>query len=284
MRMAWRFLMSFDEKFITNANFRLIVFRVSKEYSLQKVINQSAFDLTSMLNTRDIGFLGKYRYMINQQRFDKLISHLQNNKNFVWHKNIVVEVFKSMNSKAPAKHDKDDCQFLLSDYKGISIPLKIYEMEKETPNIIKEYVDWSEKPEIENLVKKRKMDEFYKLQFQKFKTRDKLVSFTLDNSGIASALLLQDIEKLIENLIKESVAFRNQSPEHAKLIKNKGYGTNRKYVRESDPILYTWYHQYQKRVMDLIQQFYRYTENPALAFDGNLLSRLGFQNCKGCCW
>lgn len=260
---------------------------MSPDYSLKKAIDQSGFELRGILNSIDIGFLMNYRNLLNEQRLNDLINKMQNNPdkyaNGNWYKASVIEVFKSKNSKPPAMHCIDDCQYMLSNYEGFGIPDEIYERSKKSPDLLKKYFDWTRQPEIEDLVSSGNMEKFYELQNLEFNTKGKLTAFTMDNSGVASAFVLPELEKMILNTLEGADNFRNQSEEHQKLIKQKGYGTNRKYVRESHSILSEWYNQYQKRIMELIQQLYRQTENPILVFDGNLLESCGFQKCKGCC-
>ena len=262
--------------YITNANFNRLVYALTYSYSLNKALSNSEFGLTHILNTMELAHIENYRRMLKE---GLLSEHLVKNQDISKVKGKYIEVFTNQKYKPPAMHIDLNCQMILSDYQGISAPLDIVESSYER---IAEYLKWIERPEIEQLIDSKKFEEFYDLQNANFKTRGKLVPFTLSNSGVASLFTLKEIRKSIINLLTAAQKYRNSSQEHQNLIKKKGYGTNRNYVRNSDPILEEWHFKYKKELMNLLKSFYRVQTNPTLEFDHELLKKAGFKDCGSC--
>jgi hypothetical protein len=261
--------------YITNSNFNRLVYALAPHYQLKKLLSNLDFEITDILNSIELAHIENFRRMLKDKRLSEILE--TNNKDLKVGKKFF-EVFRQSQYKPPAMHGDLNCQMMRSDYKGLSVPIEI----QQNSQLLHEYIQWSKDPEIINLVKSNRMSEFYNQQEAKFKTRGELVPFTINNSGVASLFTLEEINKSIIRLLNEADEYRNSSPEHHNLIKTKGYGTNRDYVRNSSPILNEWHFAYKKELMNLIKSFYRVQTNPTLEFDRNLLAQVGFSNCRSC--
>lgn len=261
--------------YITNANFNRLVYALSKNYSLKKILSDSEFELTDILNSMELAHVEHYRNMLKDDRLSDVLE--KNSHDTTGHKKNY-EVFPLHQYKPPAMHISLNCQMMLSDYSGLDVPKEI----KKDSELLAKYIEWYKVPEIQNLVRSNRMTEFYDIQEAEFQTRDKLVPFTLENSGVASLFTLEENKKSIINLLSAAKEYRNSSQEHQNLIKKKGYGTNREYVRNSDPILEGWHFKYKKRLMNLLKSYYRVQTNLTLEFDHELLKKVGFRDCRTC--
>ncbi|WP_188630997.1 hypothetical protein, partial [Oceanisphaera marina] len=106
-----------------------------------------------------------------------------------------------------------------------------------------------------------------------------------NNSGSVEFqnLSLEELESLIDQLLEDADAFRNRDKDTAKLIRNKGYGTDRaKEAKIEGNPLFIWHNKYKTNLKRLLQEYFRVKLNPDLKFEGELLEQLGFKPCHNC--
>lgn len=192
--------------------------------------------------------------------------------------------------KNPSYHKHSSCPRLKSNYQNFEIPQEIKDKGAES---VKEFRLWFET--VKDLLEEP--DIFVERLRLKYGIVTNPRAIRIDNSGITERenYKIEDLEKNIDNLIKEAGRFYYQSKKNTTILRKFSkqtylaykseslYKNNTGYSDEDVKKLLKDYDQEFKRPLkrDLIE-YYRLRLNPNIEMEGHFLEQLGFKPCAHC--
>jgi len=250
------------------------------------------------LNSADKDTLYKYPiYFLHKNEIDRLVKQ----REFLKDPENVFKIYKkkkSVDSKKyifegakPAYHTRADCINLNSNFNNYEIPTEIQEkgdaeIEKFRKWFKSNQIYLSEKPDLFSL----------KLQIA-FGLSIVPVLINHDNSGLTELynLNLNDLEEIIDSIIKAAGTFYKDNPDKQTIIKRFQKLTFLAYTKneiklndtnysddELKSFLYEYDVRFKKPFKDLLLQYLMVKYNPELKFNGLLLEQLNFKKCHKC--
>lgn len=236
------------------------------------------------LNKREEQALLAYKeFIMNPERFFNEIYQRVN---------IVDEYKYVFENEAPCYHKKEDCKRLHSEFRNYEIPEEI----KNRGIIwINRYRTWFK----ENFHLFEGRNDILEMRiYMAFGIRVKAKEIIRENSGVQSIenIELSQLEKNLNDLIKQAGRYYYASPKHTKILKQYsklsflGYSDSplqNNQTGYSDEIvkdfLIGYEEKFKKPIIEMLYNYYRVKFNPELEMEGYLLEQLGFKRCGHCC-
>lgn len=181
---------------------------------------------------------------------------------------------------SPAYHLDRDCERLHNDYYNLEMPLEIEQRGEAEIDRFRAFCE-----ENKSLIREENPIILKKLEAQFF-LKNPPSKIIAKNSGVThfDNMDLEKLEREIDGLIFDAAKFRNKDNSTNKLIRDKGYGTNKsEEAKNPDSPLYVWHNTYKVPIKAMLMHYFRVKFNPNLVFDGQLLDQLGFRPCINCC-
>lgn len=194
--------------------------------------------------------------------------------------------------KAPAYHEKLDCQFLHSDYKNFEVPIEI---KRKGKSKIEEFRQWFS-TEVQELFIKDPAAFQARLQ-ARWKILVPINEIERSNSGFAEMknFTLEELVNEVNTLLDNAKNFKESSSKNNEILKafqkhaylglrpdpleknNTSYSED-----EVKEVLAVFETEYKKPIKNLLLEYYRVILNPELQFKGSLLESIGFVSCSNC--
>lgn len=193
----------------------------------------------------------------------------------------------------PSYHKDNTCERLHSKFINFEIPFEIVERGE---GEVKKFRVWFS--EFKNLLETDGKKFIEKLQAHFSINREmSLKSYERPNSGAEEKenYSVSDLEKKIDDLLKEAGKYFKANPEKQAIIKRFGKLTFLAYVHgniytndsglnddELKAFLKMYDEKFKKPVKELLIEYYRVLHNPDMTFDGTLLDKINFRPCGHC--
>jgi hypothetical protein len=181
-------------------------------------------------------------------------------------------------ASGPAFHCNKDCMRLHSDYINVEIPPEITDRGCHEVEKYRAFVG-------ANTALLENDDRLFlkKLEAQFFlKNPPKTIKGTNSGTTNVKNFDLIELKNSIEKILRDAVSFKSKDEETSKIIRDKGYGTNRvKEAKVSGHPLFVW-HKYKVELKRLLKGYYSSKYNREFKFKSSILGQLGFKPCVCC--
>jgi len=259
--------------FITKANTNLILKSFREHLNIDKsrdfYLNELSenFEKALLNNIFNDNELKDIYYQKNiLKNLDNLLKQVNNNQNIIT--NYIEEKNRlyAYDIKEPSYHNKNNCQWLNSDFHNIEIP-KIIQAEHIKRKKFKKFIDKN---------KNLSFNELNILYKKEFDSSVNLKEINLKNSGNSS---LDDIQFLIE--VKDFIEIFLED-EEVKKIKYASLYTLDKILKRKKHSKIENYKNMKKDFLNYIFTVHKKKYNKDLSFDKIILENIGFTECHGC--
>lgn len=260
---------SCSEVYITKSNFERIANK--KRLEVEQGDFEDLYDssLSFMLTAPELRGLYNYReFLKNPNLFIQALekNNNQTGMNWVWE------------GSAPAFHCKESCDRLHNDYINVEIPPEIMDRGDHEIEKYRDFVK-ANTALLENddsLFLKRLEAQFF------LKNPPKTIRGSNSGTTNIKNFDLIELKDSIEKVLRDAVSFSNKDEETSKIIRDKGYGTNRvKEAKVSGHPLFVW-HKYKVELKRLLKGYYSSKYNREFKFKSSILGQLGFKPCVCC--
>tara|TARA_B110000908_G_scaffold97774_1_gene115441 strand:+ start:2193 stop:3092 length:900 start_codon:yes stop_codon:yes gene_type:complete len=266
--------------YVTNSKISMMLKKVKINAANIEINGIFHSDLSKILSIPELKYLAIYKEAINDiegfeyHRYEKTVV-LRPNK-FIFESGI------------PSYHGGPDCERLQANFENYEIPAEI---EDKGEAKIEEFRKFFK----DNITLFNTMHDAFMAQVKsKFRIRNtpKKVEFNNTGSTRVSNLSAQEINKNIQELLKEMEEYRNSSEEIKKEIKMVGYRTHAARIWDKNgneirrinipgSVTKQW-HDYKNSLKHLLKEYFKIRLNPEFMFDEEIMKQLGFNPCSHC--
>ena len=260
---------SCSEVYITKSNFERIANK--KRLEVEQGDFEDLYDssLSFMLTAPELRGLYNYReFLKNPNLFVQALEKNNNQTGMDW----------VWEGSAPAFHCNESCDRLHSDYINVEIPPEIMDRGNHEIEKYRSFV------EANSELLKSDDSRFLKRLEAQFFLKNPPKTIKGSNSGTTNIknFDLIELKDSIEKVLRDAVSFSNKDEETSKIIRDKGYGTNRvKEAKVSGHPLFVW-HKYKVELKRLLKCYYSSKYNREFKFKSSILGQLGFKACVCC--
>lgn len=268
-----------NPKYVTNANIKRALFKLDKlDFDYESIIYKNSINYLNLLEKRDllsIKCLYEFPDIFFKDYYSKIVT--SDNLKFVFEE------------QQPAFHSYDTCPNLLSDFVNYLIPALIKKNKQEI-----KYRNWF-KENIRLTERKILTDLFKDIHFNRWECLPLFVDYENSGSIEFMDINVDEIENNIDTLLMDTKVFIEQNPITENIISTLGkrsYAYNKLNTLPLDRLSYdkdlisealkTFELEYKRPLISLLKEYYRIKYNPNLVFEENILSGLGFRQCKVC--
>jgi len=268
-----------NPKFVTNANIKRALFKLDKSgFEYESEIYKHSINYLNLLEKRDLLSI-KCLYEFPDVFFKDYFSKIVTSDSFKF-------VFEE---QQPAFHSDNNCPNLLNDFENYLIPELIKQNKKEM-----EYRNWF-KENIRLTERKILTDLFKDIHFTRWNCLPLFVDY--ENSGAIEYMILNvdEIEKNIDTILVNTKLYIENSlitKNVISMLGKRSYAYNKLETLPLDGLFYdkdtisevlkTFEIEYKRPLVSLLKEYYRIKYNPNLVFEENILTGLGFRQCKVC--
>jgi len=278
--------MQIDEVYITNANFRKIIYNSNtNDLDLQgEVYERSRLYIFNKIEKNDL-LLTKEFFENSEKFFNDIYIPIKNlSDTYEW-------VYEYENQK-PSYHNNKNCKKLNSYFENFKIPNGIKDQGKEKIHQYRKwFMDNKYLLDVDPEIFKKRLYERFNIIMHNIK------SLLIKNSGekFQKNYKVEDLEKIIDDIIRKSWRYFFDNERNKKILKKyctKTYLVNTKnQIKENNTgyseeeireVLQKYAQEFKDPLKEWLKEYYRVKFNPDIKVQGRLLENIGFRPCSEC--